>query len=129
MNPLILVVDDQPDTRHMLGMLLKFNQFRIDEAIDGLDALTKIQETKPDAIVLDVMMPRMDGITLCKKLRSDPNTINLPIIMLSGKTTLEAEREGLQAGANYYMFKPMNIQALLININQVMALQPSLQSA
>jgi len=123
MNSLILVVDDQADTRHMLGMLLKFNHFRIDEAIDGVDALSKIQDTKPDAMILDVMMPRMDGITLCKKLRNDPETVNLPIIMLSGKTTVEAKLEGLQAGANFYMDKPMEIKALLDNINYLLQLQ------
>ena len=129
MNPLILVVDDQADTRLMLNMLLKFNGYQVSEAVDGVDALQKIQTAKPDAIILDVMMPRMDGITLCKKLRNHPQTTDLPIIMLSGKTTVESENEGLQAGANYYMFKPMSIQSLLKNINQLLASQPILQPA
>ncbi len=129
MSLLILIVDDQADTRHMLRMLLQFNGFQVNEAFDGVDALEKIQATKPDAMILDVMMPRMDGITLCKKLRSHPQTIDLPIIMLSGKTTVEAENEGLQAGANYYMFKPMAIQLLLKNINELLQPQPNLKPA
>ncbi|KAA3656976.1 MAG: response regulator [Chloroflexi bacterium] len=129
MNPLILIVDDQADTRRMLGMLLNFNGFQVNEAFDGVDALEKIQTAKPDAMILDVMMPRMDGITLCKKLRNHPQTVDLPIIMLSGKTTLEAENEGLQAGANSYMFKPMAVQLLLENINQLLEAQSILQPA
>lgn len=129
MIPLILIVDDQADTRHMLGMLLQFNRFQVEEAFDGVDAFEKIQVRKPDAIILDVMMPRMDGITLCKKLRSNSETFDLPIIMLSGKTTLEAKTEGLQAGANYYIFKPMEVDHLLENIKQSLQTQSVLQPA
>lgn len=123
MNPTILIVDDQADTRRMLGMLLKISGFQVDEAVDGIDALDKVKRSIPDAMILDVMMPRMDGITLCKVLRTSTETKNLPIIMLSGKTTIEAERDGLQAGANFYMHKPMEMQSLLSNINQI--LQPA----
>ncbi len=120
MKPVILVVDDEIFIREMLTMLLGFQGFVVEEARDGQDALTKVNESHPDVIILDVMMPNMDGITLCKTLRSAPETAHLPIIMLSGKAHLGAEQEGLAAGADYYMFKPMKTEDLLANINTVL---------
>ena len=105
-NRSILVVDDEPATRMMLRMMLQIDGFTIREAEDGIDALEQIKEGPPDLLILDVMMPRMDGITLCKILRNQPETASLPIIMLSGKVQAEAEREGLNAGANLYLHKP-----------------------
>jgi len=105
----------------MLNLMLQLHGFQVEEAEDGKDALQMIQRSKPDVVILDVMMPNMDGITLCKALRNDPQTVNLPIIMLSGKTHLRAEEDGLAAGANIYMFKPMKIDVLISNIRTVLA--------
>ncbi len=121
MKPTILVVDDEPNIRQMLSMLLTLNGFAVDEAIDGLQALDKVHENMPSLMILDVMMPNLDGISVCKRLRADPETVHLPIIILSGKTHLNADVEGLAAGADYYMFKPMKIDELLDNINQALA--------
>jgi len=71
-------------------------------------------------VLLDVMMPHMDGITVCKKLRSDPKTAALPVIMLSGKTHLNAVEEGLDAGANRYLSKPMSRADLIKNLKEVL---------
>ncbi|MCP4360276.1 MAG: response regulator [Chloroflexi bacterium] len=122
MKPLILVVDDEAYIREMLTMLLELQGFAVVEAVDGRDALEKIPDIEPDVIILDVMMPRMDGITLCQILRRDPETAHLPIIMLSGKTHLNAKQDGLAAGADYYLFKPMKTAELLANIHTVLAL-------
>jgi CheY-like chemotaxis protein len=103
---LILVVDDDPAIRMMLRMMLQLDGFTIHEAEDGIDALNLISAHPPDLLILDVMMPRMDGITLCKTLRGRKETAVFPIIMLSGKVQPEAEREGLAAGANRYLHKP-----------------------
>lgn len=107
MTGLILIVDDDSAIRMMLRMMLKLEGFTIQEAEDGIDALNQIEAHCPDLLILDVMMPRMDGITLCKLLRERPETAVLPIIMLSGKVQAEAEREGLDAGANRYLHKPV----------------------
>ena len=106
MNRSIMVVDDEPATRMMLQMMLQIDGFTVLEAEDGVDALEQIQERPPDLLILDVMMPRMGGIELCKILRARPETASLPIIMLSGKVQPEAVREGLDAGANKYLHKP-----------------------
>lgn len=113
-----MIVDDDVIIRHMLRMLLEMEGYVISEAEDGVDALEKITDFQPHAIILDVMMPRMDGITLCKRLRSRPETATLPIIMLSGKTQMGAEEEGLAAGANAYLRKPMNVADLLQLLRQ-----------
>jgi len=120
-NPVILVVDDEEYIREMLNLMLQLNGFQVEEAEDGKDALRILQSTKPDIIILDVMMPKMDGISLCKALRNTPETAKLPIIMLSGKTQMNAEKAGLEAGANLYMFKPMKIMELIANIRLLLA--------
>lgn len=116
MKKSILVVDDEWRTREMLRMFLELEGFEVFEAEDGLDAIEKAELYKPDVMILDVMMPRMDGVTACRKLREDDKTAALPIIMLSGKTQEQAIREGLEAGATAYMTKPMSHKELLDNI-------------
>ena len=116
----ILVVDDDPNLRVLLRQMLGLRGFDVVEAEDGLDALAKVEEAQPDVVVLDVMMPDMDGIAVCKRLRHQPNTANLPIIMLSGKVHQEAIEEGLLAGANRYLRKPIPLADLIANIREVL---------
>jgi len=116
----ILVVDDDPNLRVLLRQMLALRGFEVAEAEDGQDALNIILEVKPDAVVLDVMMPIIDGITVCKRLRSQPETAHLPIIMLSGKTQQEAIDEGLQAGANKYLCKPIPMAELIEHVRDVL---------
>jgi DNA-binding response OmpR family regulator len=124
MGKLVLIVDDEVMTRQMLAMLLKLNGYESVEAEDGLDALEKVETHLPDAIILDVMMPRMDGVTVCKHLRSNPKTALIPVLMLSGRTQIGAEEEGLNAGANVYMKKPMDPREMLAALKTIMARQP-----
>ena len=116
----VLIVDDEPLMQDMLRLMLEPAGFRVTSAEHGVEALEKIQESKPDIVLLDVMMPHMDGITVCKKLRSDPKTAALPVIMLSGKTHLNAVEEGLDAGANRYLSKPMSRADLIKNLKEVL---------
>ena len=116
MKKSVLVVDDEWRTREMLRMFLEMEGYEVFEAEDGVDAIEKAELYSPNVMILDVMMPRMDGITACKKLRGSEKTAALPIIMLSGKTQEQAIREGLEAGATAYMTKPMSHKELLGNI-------------
>lgn len=120
MNCSVLVVDDEFEIRQLLTTMLTMMGYQSFMAQDGLDALEKIPEYQPDIIILDVMMPRMDGLTLCRKLREAAETAELPIIMLSGKAHQEAIQEGLQAGANRYLVKPTGLDELTRNINEVL---------
>ena len=79
-----------------------------------------MQEQIPDAMILDVMMPKMDGITLCKRIRQGDVVTDLPIIMLSGKAQQEDIDAGLNAGANRYLPKPMSMDVLLQNLNDLL---------
>ncbi|MCP4422601.1 MAG: response regulator [Chloroflexi bacterium] len=117
----VLIVDDEPVTQDLLRLMLEPAGFRVTEAEHGLEALQKIKESKPDIMILDVMMPYMDGITVCKKIRGNAKMADLPIVMLSGKTHLNAVEEGLAAGANRYLAKPMSRTELIQNLHEVLA--------
>ncbi|MBK7897547.1 MAG: response regulator [Candidatus Promineifilaceae bacterium] len=120
MNCSVLVVDDEFEIRQLLATMLSMMGYQSFMAQDGLDALEKIPEYQPDILILDVMMPRMDGLTLCRRLREEAQTAALPIIMLSGKAHQEAIQEGLSAGANRYLVKPTGLDELTRNINEVL---------
>ncbi len=114
----ILLVDDEPNLRELLRHMLEIGGYEVVEAEDGLDALKKLERFVPDIIVLDVMMPNMDGVSLCKKLRADAVFAEVPIIMLSGKTQYKAVQEGLAAGANLYLCKPITVDELVQNVKE-----------
>lgn len=116
----VMIVDDEYALRELLRQMLELAGYAVIEAVHGDDALIKLEETLPDAMILDVMMPQMDGITLCKHLRADSETADLPIIMLSGKTQKSAIEEGLAAGANCYLCKPVSFDELISNLRQVL---------
>ncbi len=120
MNCSVLVVDDEAEIRQLLSTMLTMMGYQSYVAEDGLDALEKILEYQPDILILDVMMPRMDGLTLCRKLRGMQETADLPIIFLSGKAHQEAIQEGLHAGANRYLIKPTGLDELTRNIDEVL---------
>ena len=116
----VLVVDDEPLTRNLLRLMLEPAGYRVAGAGDGIEALEKAKELNPDIMILDVMMPAMDGITVCKTIRDDQEIAGLPIIMLSGKVHREAVLEGLEAGANRYLAKPMSRTGLLQEMREVL---------
>ena len=117
---LVLVVEDDKDLREMVCLMLEYSGFDVRSAVDGVDGLARLASEQPDLIVLDVMMPRMDGITMCRHVRETPETAELPIIMMSGKTQEEAITDGLTAGANRYLRKPMSLDLLVQNIQDLL---------
>ena len=117
----VLVVDDEPMTRTLLQLMLAPADYEVFEAGDGFEALEKIEQQKPDIMILDVMMPNMDGLMLCRLLREREDTAKTPIILLSAKTTPEAIQEGLFAGANRYLTKPVSRKNLLESLAELLA--------
>lgn len=109
----VLVVDDDPEIRDVIHVYLRNQGYHVVEAVDGLEALDAVSSTSIDLIILDVMMPRMDGIQACLKIREISNA---PIIMLSAKEEDIDKITGLTTGADDYMVKPFNPLELLARV-------------
>ncbi len=116
----VLVVDDEPMARTLLRLMLVRAGFEVLEAEDGYDALQQVSESLPDVMILDVMMPGMDGFAVCETLRREEKTAHLPIIMLSAKTDLDSVNRGLRAGATKYLTKPVSPEDLTRNVRDVL---------
>ncbi|VAW34567.1 hypothetical protein MNBD_CHLOROFLEXI01-4532 [hydrothermal vent metagenome] len=120
MTPSVLVVDDEQMTRNLLRLMLERTGFEILEAEDGLKALLMVAEHAPDVLVLDVMMPHMDGFAVCKALRNQIETADIPIILLSARTSADFIQRGLDAGANRYLGKPIGRDELIRTLREVL---------
>jgi two-component system phosphate regulon response regulator PhoB len=115
-KPLILIADDEEDVRDLVAMNLRRAGFKTDEAVDGIDAVTKALELVPNAIILDVMMPGRDGYRVCQELRGDPATKHIPIIMLTAKGQTQERILGLERGADDYIAKPFSPKELVLRV-------------
>jgi excisionase family DNA binding protein len=109
--PLILLVDDEGDILDMLESLMKSgdDEVKVVKAQNGVDALLMIGETKPDLLILDIMMPGMNGYDVCQKLKSSPNTQNIRIVAISGDHSPAVKERVLNAGADLFFTKPLEI--------------------
>jgi len=112
----ILVVEDDLTTVQLIEFLLKKNNFEVLIAYNGVEALRITREEKPDLILMDVMMPKMDGIEAIEKLKEDENTQDIPIIILSALGQEMDVMRGLQVGASGYIVKPFSPKELLDEI-------------
>ncbi|MCV7348335.1 SpoIIE family protein phosphatase [Mycolicibacterium rhodesiae] len=112
----VLVADDNADMREYLVRLLRGAGYEVDEVADGQQALSRIRADRPDLVVSDVMMPRLDGLALVAALRNDPHTVAVPVLLLSARAGQEASIEGLQAGADDYLVKPFVAAELLARV-------------
>lgn len=124
MTQSVLIVDDEPMARTLLRLMLVRAGFNVSEAEDGFDALEKVEASQPDIILLDVMMPGMDGFSVCEALRQREETATLPIIMLSAKTDLDSINKGLRVGATKYLTKPISPEELSRHVNDVLDVNP-----
>ncbi|WP_227979766.1 response regulator transcription factor [Nocardia spumae] len=114
----ILVVDDDRAVRESLRRSLTFNGYTVELAVDGLDALEKVKASRPDALVLDVMMPRLDGLEVCRRLRSTGD--DLPILVLTARDSVSERVAGLDAGADDYLPKPFALEELLARLRALL---------
>jgi two-component system response regulator MprA len=112
----ILVVDDDRAVRESLRRSLQFNGYQVETAGDGLQALESVTAARPDAMVLDVMMPRLDGLEVCRRLRSTGD--DLPILVLTARDAVSDRVSGLDAGADDYLPKPFALEELLARAAQ-----------
>jgi two-component system response regulator MprA len=112
------VVDDDRAVRESLRRSLSFNGYTVDLAEDGVEALEAITHERPDAVVLDVMMPRMDGLEVCRQLRSTGD--DLPILVLTARDSVSERVAGLDAGADDYLPKPFALEELLARLRALL---------
>ena len=117
--PTILIVDDNADMRRYLRTLLS-DKYYIIEASDGANGLALANESIPDLIVSDVMMPVMDGLSFCRKIKEEPMTSHIPVILLTARSAESQQVEGLGSGADAYMTKPFSSQLLLARIDNLL---------
>jgi len=112
----ILIVDDEPAMLILLEYSLQADGYAVDTAYDGEEALRKVRVNMPDLVILDVMMPGLSGFEVCSRLRNDPETANLPIILLSAKDRVSDKVSGIKAGADEYVTKPISMDELTARV-------------
>ena len=119
----ILVVDDEKDIVNLIGYHLSKSGKEIISAYNGAEALEKIKESRPDLVILDVMMPELDGYSVCKTLRhqGDPATREIPVVMLTAKAEVEDKIKGLSIGADDYIVKPFDIKELVLRTENLLS--------
>jgi DNA-binding response OmpR family regulator len=117
----ILIADDEPHIVLALEFLMKKEGYEVQTAVDGESALHAVKKSRPDLILLDIMMPNFDGYEVCQRIRSDPSMKDVVIIMLTAKGR-EVEREkGLALGADFYITKPFSTQEVVQKVREVLA--------
>jgi two-component system alkaline phosphatase synthesis response regulator PhoP len=116
----ILIIDDEPDAIIAAKKALQSEGYNVIEVYNGKTGLEAIEEKTPDLILLDVMMPDMDGFEICKKLKEDELYNHIPIIMLTAKGEVDDRVEGIETGADDYITKPFNLRELKARIRMVL---------
>lgn len=119
--PTILIVDDEEDIRELIAVsLMREEDYKLLEAVNGLEALHLAKTKRPDLIILDLMLPEMDGLTVYRNLREDPRTKTIPVIMLTARGRLEEKITGLGLGADDYMAKPFSPKELILRVRNLL---------
>ena len=125
MTSQILVVDDEPGALHLLGLMLKRRGFQILQATDGYQALGTLDHNTPDVIILDIMMPQMNGIELCSRIRQLPRFETTPIIMLTALGDSASINQAADAGASDFLQKPILRHDLIAAIEKHLEYRPT----
>ncbi len=120
MSKKILIVDDDPDSLKLIELMLQRRGYTVVSAQSGNQALEDVKTEKPDLIILDVMMPGMDGHQVCRKLRANAQTTHLPVIMFTAKSLVGDKVAGFQAGADDYLTKPIHPVELVSHVQALL---------
>ena len=118
--PLVLVVDDSEDNREVYAQYLSFSGFRVEMAVDGLEAVEKATSLSPDVIVMDLAMPRLDGWEATRRIKGAPATSRIPVIALTGNADSESKRRTQEAGCSGYLTKPCLPDVLVSEIRRLL---------
>ncbi len=119
-DSLILIVDDEPSNLEVISHFLSMEGYRVRRAIDGEQALEQVAAARPDLILVDVMMPRMNGYEVCRRLKSDPDTVFLPVVMITALRGSEEKIKAVEAGADDFLTKPFNHLELVTRVKSLL---------
>jgi PleD family two-component response regulator len=119
----ILIVDDEPVNLLLLKRTLETQQYLVETAGNGIDAIKQIQQQPPDMIILDIMMPDMDGFEVCRLIKGEKGLADIPIIFITSLDQMEEESRGLEMGAVDYIYKPYNIQLVKLRVRNQLELK------
>lgn len=122
MTKKILIVDDEPNIVISLEFLMKKEGFEVAVAVDGEEALTKVDSFRPDLVLLDVMMPKKSGFEVCEALRADPEKAGLQVVMLTAKGRETEVAKGLAIGADAYVTKPFSTKDLVLKVKGMLGM-------
>ncbi len=122
MKPLVLVVDDNKITTKLLNRYLTPAGYNVKEAYDGVECLEKVDEEQPDAIVLDVMMPRLDGYETVKRLKTNDETSHIPVVIVTALNDVANQVKAIDAGADDFLSKPIEDKLLIAKVRLLTAL-------
>lgn len=127
--PKILVVDDELDILEIIRHALNKEGFEVHIAANGFQAIEQTRKIKPDLILMDVMMPVMDGMEACRQLKEDPDTKNIPIVFLTARSEEFAELAGFEAGADDYISKPIRPRVLMSRLKAILRRRNAIQTS
>lgn len=116
----ILVAEDEKDIRELIAFTLQFAGYDVVLATNGEEALTRVEEERPDLVILDVRMPRMTGYEACRRLKENPATQDIPVVFLSAKGQDREVQEGYESGAEEYIIKPFVPDELIDQVKRVL---------
>jgi DNA-binding response OmpR family regulator len=117
----ILLVDDEPDLVQMVSVRLKAAGYEISTAYDGQEALEKVKESRPDLMILDLMLPKLDGYKVCRLLKLDERTRGIPILIFTARAQVEDVTLATECGADAYLTKPFEAKVLLGKLQELLA--------
>lgn len=125
MSKRVLIVDDNQDAIHILSAVLKRGGYLVSIAKNGAEAVDQVRQERPALILLDVMMPKMDGFEVCKEIKGSAETSSIPILMITARKDPESRKRGLEVGASEYLVKPIHPAEVLRKVQEYLEDDPS----
>lgn len=116
----ILAVDDEPHILKLVTFSLSSHGFEVIEATDGVSAIEVAEKEQPDLILMDVMMPLMNGYDACKRMKANPATADIPVVMVSAKSQVSEQAQGIECGACGYIVKPFTPKELVARVTELL---------
>lgn len=129
MSMRVLVVDDEKDTLNLLRTILNISGFSPITTLNSIEAIEIAEAERPDVVLLDIMMPDLDGFTLCRMMRANPATADLPILFVTAYEAIDIEERRIEAGADLLIHKPIDMKGLVRSIHQAIEIRQAVMEA